>query len=89
MDRDDQAFAEHVKNVLNIQFYAMNTDIHLLVLFLHSLCQKLVDAYWIALDIVQHWNWTKEMAKNLISDLKAYHNGDAPFNRRKLDAKVW
>ena len=57
------AFAEHAKNVLNIQFHAMNTDIHWLALFLHPLCRKLAvstahhsrklaDAYQISLDIV-------------------------------------
>jgi hypothetical protein len=100
MEGDDLAFSEHAKNILNIQFYVMNTDIHWLALFLHSLCRKLAvstarhsrklaDAYQISLDIVQHWNWTKEMAKNLTSDLKAYHNGDAPFNGGKSDAKDW
>ena len=100
MEGDDPAFSDHAKNILNTHFHAMNTDIHWLALFLHPLCRKLAvstsrhsrklaDAYQISLAIVQRWNWTKEMAKNLTSDLKAYHNGEAPFNGGKSDAKDW
>ena len=38
VEGDDPAFADHAKNVLNVQFHAMNTDIHWLTLFLHPLC---------------------------------------------------
>ena len=86
--------------MLNVHFHAMNTDVHWLALFLHPLCQKLtvstachsqklVDAYWISLDIVQHWKWLKEMAENLTRDLKAYHNSEAPVKGGKSDRKDW
>ena len=38
MEGDDPAFADHAKNMLNVHFHAMNTDIHWLALFLHPLC---------------------------------------------------
>ncbi|KAF8154042.1 hypothetical protein B0H34DRAFT_799945 [Crassisporium funariophilum] len=43
----------------------------------------------ISLGIVQRWGWSKEMAQNLTQDLKAYHNGDAPFTGGKPDGKDW
>ena len=100
MEGDDPAFADHTKNMLNVNFHAMNTDVHWLALFLHPLCrklavstarhsQKLVDAYRISLDIVQRWKWSKEMAENLTWDLKAYHNSEAPFKGGKSDGKDW
>jgi hypothetical protein len=51
--------------------------------------RKLGDAYRIALDIAKRWKWSKEMAKKLTSDLKAYHNGLAPFAGGKSDGKDW
>ena len=100
MEGDDPAFADHAKNMLNVHFHAMNTDVHWLALFLHPLCRKLAvstarhsrklaDAYRISLDIVQCWKWSKEMAENLTRDLKAYHNGEAPFKGGKSDGKDW
>ncbi|KAF8973343.1 ribonuclease H-like domain-containing protein [Flammula alnicola] len=100
IDGDDPLFTDHAKRVLNAQFHAMNTDIHWLALFLHPLCRKLTvstathsrklaDAYRISLDIVQRWKWSREVAENLTRDLKAYHNGEAPFNGGKSDAKDW
>lgn len=100
VEGDDPAFTEHAKNVLNTQFHTMNTDIHWLTLFLHPLCRKLAvstaphsrklaDAYQISLDIVRRWKWSKLMAENLARDLKAYHNGEAPFKGGKSDAKDW
>ena len=78
----------------------MNTDVHWLALFLHPLCQKLavskathsrklVDAYRISLDIAKRWKWSKEMAQNLTKNLKAYHNGEAPFIGGIADGKDW
>jgi hypothetical protein len=38
---DDTGFWMHTKSVFNHQFYAINTDLHSLTLFLHPMCCKL------------------------------------------------
>ena len=40
-DDDDLGFHMHAKAVFNCRFHSMNTEIHLLALFLHPLTQKL------------------------------------------------
>jgi len=97
---DDLKFLHHAQCVINTQFHAMNTDLHWLALFLHPLCRKLVisiavhsrkveDAYQIAAHIAKSWGWTKEMAIALITDIKAYSTGMAPFQGRIADVKDW
>jgi len=40
-DGDDLGFLDHARTVVKDQFYAVNTDLHWLALFLHPLCRKL------------------------------------------------
>jgi hypothetical protein len=97
---DDTGFWMHTKSVFNHQFYAINTDLHSLTLFLHPMCCKLAvtDALKgrpfdfmvkTALAVAKQWWWEEQKAKLLIDYLKAYNLCHAPFSGGHADGLVW
>ncbi|KAF8515666.1 hypothetical protein JB92DRAFT_3154691 [Gautieria morchelliformis] len=88
---DSMSFMYHAKATFNRKFEAMNTEIHLLCLFLHPLCrrlaisnvaksQKLADVIKIALGLVQDMGWSEQMAN--------YSQSKGPFIGGSSDADV-
>ncbi|TFK57795.1 hypothetical protein BDN72DRAFT_782853, partial [Pluteus cervinus] len=78
----------------------MNTDIHTLALFLHPKCRKLAVSHdakgrtlgqisETALNVVQSWGWSKELAEKLLDNLKAYARRDRPFVGGLNDGRAW
>jgi hypothetical protein len=98
---EDEGFFKHARAVFNQEFEAMNTEVHLLALFLHSLCKRLaineneskrtVQAMKRAtLKIATQWQWCEADAKGLLKNLEAYFHGTAPFNGSDRNAlKYW
>ncbi|KAF9231952.1 ribonuclease H-like domain-containing protein, partial [Melanogaster broomeanus] len=97
---DDVGFWQHTKAVFNRRFHTTNTDYHSLALFLHPMCRKLAISQAasgrsvehmvkIALGISMHWNWKQSKAVALISDIRTYNLGRAPFAGGQADGLVW
>ena len=69
LELDEHAgFWVHAKAVFNREFHAMNTSLHNLALFLHSMCRKLAvfqaakersfdEVCKTALKIARQWHW--------------------------------
>ncbi|KAI0056370.1 hypothetical protein BV25DRAFT_1978033, partial [Artomyces pyxidatus] len=100
MDGDSLPFMNHAIFTVNKDFHAMNTTLHWLALFLHPLCRKLAistvthsrkleDACKTAAFLAKEWNWTASAAQQLMTDLKMYHDGRAPFAGGSADARKW
>ena len=99
-DGDEVGFWMHAKSAFNRRFHAMNTDLHILALFLHPLCQKLAIseasggrtfAFMVqaALGIAKQWRWSKERAKQLVEDLKLYYQCKGPFTGMQSQGLDW
>ncbi|KAF8991925.1 hypothetical protein BDQ17DRAFT_1432726 [Cyathus striatus] len=54
---------------------------------LHS--RTLRDAFGIALCIAEKWGWAQINAEQLLKDIQAYANEEAPFTGSKADAIAW
>jgi hypothetical protein len=90
----------HAKHVFNHRFHAMNTDHHVLALYLHPMCCKLATSQvangqnfefivLVALSIVQQWRWDEAEAKSLVHDLKEYHRCTGVFAGVQADTLEW
>ena len=99
-DGDSLAFWLHAKAVFNHHFFAMNTEIHSLALFLHPMCRKLAISQAanghsfkfmvkVALDIAKQWRWSEQCAKTLVTNLKEYHKCSGVFVGAQADALDW
>ncbi|KAG2068798.1 hypothetical protein BDR04DRAFT_1232592 [Suillus decipiens] len=97
-DGEDINFWMHAKAVFNRDFYAMNTHIHTLVLFLHPMCWKLAASQaaksrtfeqmcTAALDIAKQWRWDGDRAVKLIENLKQYYQCKGPFAGGQANGK--
>ncbi|KAG2051180.1 hypothetical protein BDR06DRAFT_983641 [Suillus hirtellus] len=91
-ESDNFDFWLHVKTVFNRRFFAMNTKIHTLALFLHPICQKLAISQFMvetALDVAKQWRWDEQLAKSLVGDLKEYYKCTGIFVGGQADALDW
>ncbi|KAL1949916.1 hypothetical protein VTO73DRAFT_8797 [Trametes versicolor] len=99
-DTDDIAFTWHAQRMIRRGFHEMNTDLHWFALFLHPLGRQLAissathsrqlkDAYRIALDLANRWNWSEASAKQLITDIQQYAASAVPFAGGTADAVSW
>ncbi|KAG1830604.1 hypothetical protein EV424DRAFT_1578558 [Suillus variegatus] len=91
-ESDNFDFWLHVKTVFNRRFFAMNTKIHTLALFLHPICRKLAISQFMvetALDVAKQWRWDEQLAKSLIGDLKEYYKCTGIFAGGQADALDW
>jgi hypothetical protein len=90
---DDIGFTMHAQAVFNKQFHAMDTNAHLLALFLHPLCQKLAISQAVnrqtikfmittTLGIAKQWKWSKVQANQLQDDLKTVLSVQGCVHRR-------
>ncbi|KAL4062632.1 hypothetical protein V8B97DRAFT_1920845 [Scleroderma yunnanense] len=99
-DGDHAGFWAHAHSVFNCHFHTMNTNIHLLTLFLHPLCQKLaisqvangcsfqfmVEA---ALKIAKQWRWSEALTLSVVHDLKKYYKCSGVFVGGEANALGW
>ncbi|KAJ3501877.1 hypothetical protein NMY22_g18775 [Coprinellus aureogranulatus] len=90
----------HAKTVFNRDFHAMNTDLHILGLFLHPRCRKLAisesakgrslkQICKIAMKVALQWRWDVARASLLVDNIKQYHKHARPFNSNSHDALDW
>ncbi|KAF8444463.1 hypothetical protein L210DRAFT_3502066 [Boletus edulis BED1] len=97
---NNSGFWMHVKHIFNCRFHTMNTDHHVLTLYLHPMCRKLATSQvangrnfefmvLVALLIAQQWRWDEAEAKSLVQDLKEYHRCTGVFAGAQADALKW
>ncbi|KAK7051930.1 DUF659 domain-containing protein [Favolaschia claudopus] len=100
---EDAGFLAHAKATFDRRFTRVATPTHWLALFLHPSCRKLALSGDVAngrgkslefmikavLTIAKQWRWSEEKAKQLVGDLRAYHQFRPPFAGKMVDAKEW
>ncbi|KIK78108.1 hypothetical protein PAXRUDRAFT_17058 [Paxillus rubicundulus Ve08.2h10] len=97
---DDAGFWMHAKNTFNRRFHAINTDYHLLALFLHQICRELAIIQaangWsiefmikIALQVAQRLRWNSQKAGKLVDDMQTYNLSHAPFAGGQANGLIW
>ena len=101
LDEDeDSGFFMHARAVFNKRFYAMNTDIHSLALFLHPHCRKLAVnqassgrslevMMKTALGIANKWRWSEVKAMKLVEDMRQYYACQGDFAGGNRQALTW
>lgn len=99
-DGDNSGFWAHARSVFNRRFYAMDTNIHSLALFLHPICRKLAISQvangWslqfmveTALKIAKQWRWSEALEISIVYDLKEYHKCSGVFAGGESNALGW